>query len=288
MKNFIKLLLFLSLVSQSNARTLEDALANSEKFLKKVEKFQEDFGKEEKTDNYPSTSKGIALGFCAAFADVDFDKMLSFCEKDSKVRLKKDLQRLRASPEYYEFKDMVLSSSIKCKIDSIEDNPKGHKTYIFKSVEVLDPVTVERVHNRFVVIDSEYIKRKKEKAPNDFMGKAKKFMQEDYGEIEKVKAYYPPTSEKLAIASCEAIRSMDWETLYSYTITSYHEKLKKNIERIENNKEEFKKDFAQYSCKIKSSDKIGKLKMKYYFGGLGSVYVEFLPALGNGWQVIRF
>jgi hypothetical protein len=44
---FLVMVMFLSLSLQAKERTLEEALANSEKFMQKAEKFQEDFAKKD-------------------------------------------------------------------------------------------------------------------------------------------------------------------------------------------------------------------------------------------------
>ena len=283
-----------SILVQLNAETqhdrdLESALANSKAFLKKVEQFENNFYSEKGDSSYPSTSKGVAKAYCLAYAEVDFNKALQYFEKGTRTRAKKDLDEVENAPSFYEYKDEILSNGITCEIDSLEENDGRYETYVFKS-DLIDPVFIDKVDGKFVIVDREYVKNKGKKSSQSLIEKAEEYIQQDYEKLETVKAYYPPTSEKLAIASCEAIKSMDWDTLYDYTAPSFHDTLKVQIQDIEMKKDEYKKDFETFSCKIESSDYQKNLKVKYHFNGLGAIYVAFLPELKveGGWKVIGF
>lgn len=110
------------------------------------------------------------------------------------------------------------------------------------------------------------------------------FGKKDRKNIEYLEAKYPKTSSELAIATCRAIKSMDWDVLYSYTVDDLHEELGQSIKRIEKDKAQYKKNFTSITCKIESSKKIGKFQMKYYFDSLGTIEIDFL----DGWQVTKF
>ena len=128
----------------------------------------------EEIDNTQNTSKQIALNFCQAYANANFNDMIYYSEKHLKDRLRKEIKKLKDTPEeYYEFLNNILVANIECKIKSIMIRPDGSKTYYFNS-SAFPEVSVDKVDGVFVVVDRYYLKKKREKIRIRLMEKSKK------------------------------------------------------------------------------------------------------------------
>ncbi len=96
---------------------------------------------------------------------------------------------------------------------------------------------------------------------------------------------YPNSPSELAETVCRAFKDMDWESAYRFTAKDLHNYMKKSIDELEENPEEFKRNISEETCKIEDSQKKSDGTIRYEFYIFNSMSVNLID--GN-WKVTEF